>query len=643
MIQSEKRLSGDSEVRGSHVNEELENSFNKTVNSVKTTSNNPNSKNTENNLKLDQLSIANNFSIKLEEFILTMVKDISAKTMAEIMTKNKDSEDAITHIITIKPNSEPIKQKTRGIPQAFRDEFKKTLMEMKEAGMIVDSKSPWCSPVRLVKKPDGSIRVCVDFRKVNNVTVKDSFPIPKIEDIFSHLAKAKIFSTIDMTSGYYQVKMDKDSMPYTAFASQWGFYEYVVMPMGLTNACATFQRLMNMVLDGYIGDFCLVYLDDIIIYSENEEDHLKHVQQVVERLRKHNLKIKLSKCKFARKKIEYLSHVIENGTITPNPQKVEAVNNTIKPKNVKQVQSFLGLVSYYRKFIKNCSTIASPLIKLTEKNEKFNWTNECEDAFNTLKSYLGSQDHVLALPDFNKMFVIECDASKYGIGGVLSQKTGKHFQPVAFFSKHLSKTERNYSTSERELLAIVLSVEHFKQFVYGREFKIITDHEPLKYLATVDAPAPRLARLQKRLNINNQTIEYRSGKLNGNADALSRMVDEEIEDNSETDETLVINAMYLSNNKPNKDQYEDKNLNWIIKLLKENSNRPIIETFENLERKSLYKQWSRLKIFNNTLFREYTNLENDTIHYQYVVPKLQREFILSNNHNTVVCGHLGYH
>ena len=202
MIQSEKRLSGDSEVRGYHVNEELENSFNKTVNSVKTTSNNPNSKNTENNLKLEQQSIDNNFSIKLEEFILTMVKDISAKTMAEIMTKNKDSEDAITHIITIKPNSEPIKQKTRGIPQAFRDEFKKTLMEMKEAGMIVDSKSPWCSPVRLVKKPDGSIRVCVDFRKVNNVTVKDSFPIPKIEDIFSHLDKAIIFSTIDMTSGY---------------------------------------------------------------------------------------------------------------------------------------------------------------------------------------------------------------------------------------------------------------------------------------------------------------------------------------------------------------------------------------------------------------------------------------------------------
>ena len=240
--------------------------------------------------------------------------------------------------------------------------------------------------------------------------------------------------------------------------------------------------------------------------------------------------------------------------------------------------------------------------------------------------------------------MIECDASKYGLGGVLSQKTGRHFRPIAYYSKHLSKTEKNYSTSERELLAIVLSVEHFKQYVYGREFKIITDHEPLKFLATADAPAPRLARLQKRLNIYNQTIEYRSGKLNGNADALSRMVDEneELEDNCEKEATVMINAMHLSNNKPNNDQTVDENLNWIIKLLRGNKERPNIKEFNNLEQKSLYKQWTRLKIFNNTLFREYINVENDSVHYQYVVPAKQREFILANSHDTVVCGHLGF-
>ncbi len=246
----------------------------------------------------------NNFLIELETYILSLVGDISANNMMEIMARKENTLEAITHVISVKANSEPIKQKSRGIPHAFRDEFKKTLEEMKTAGMIIDSKSPWCSPVRLVKKPGGSIRVCVDFRKVNNVTIKDSFPIPKIEDIFSHLAKAKIFSTIDLASGYYQIKMDKNSMQYTAFASQWGFYEYVVMPMGLTNACATFQRLMNTVLEGYIGVFCLVYLDDIIIYSENEQEHLRHVKLIIERLRLHNLKIKLSKCKFARKKVE---------------------------------------------------------------------------------------------------------------------------------------------------------------------------------------------------------------------------------------------------------------------------------------------------------------------------------------------------
>ncbi len=325
--------------------------------------------------------------------------------------------------------------------------------------------------------------------------------------------------------------------------------------------------------------------------------------------------------------------------------KIEAVSKAKRPKNVKQIQSFLGLVSYYRKFIKNCSTIASPLIELTKKGEPFIWTDECESAFQTLKSYLISHDHVLALPNFDKEFVIECDASKYGLGGVLSQKTGRHYQPIAYFSKHLSKTEQNYSTSERELLAIVLSVEHFKQYVYGREFKILTDHEPLKFLSTADAPAPRLARLQKRLNIYNQKIEYRAGKLNGNADALSRMVDGENEDekSNENDETVVINAMYLRNNTPNKDQLKDPNLVWIIDLLKNNLDRPEINEFENNERRSLYKQWSRLKLFNNTLFREYIDLETDVIHYQYVVPKETREFILANSHDTVVCGHLGFH
>lgn len=389
---------------------------------------------------------------------MDLIKDISATNMFDIMSGKSVATDAITHVILIKPDTEPIKQKNRGIPQAFQEEFKRTIKEMKESGMIVDSKSPWCSPVRLVRKPDGSIRVCIDFRKVNNVTIKDGFPIPKIDYLFTRLSKAKIYSTIDLCHGYFQVKMDEGSRPYTAFATQWGFYEFLVMTMGLSNSCATFQRLLNRVLDGYLDVCCLVYLDDIIVFSDSVEQHKIDVENVVKKLKEYNLKVKPSKCKFARSRIEYLSHIVENGKIKPNPAKTAAVSQAKRPKNVKQIQAFLGLVGYYRKFIKNCSIIASPLIKLTEKNVEFIWTEECENAFQTLKFYLVSDKHVLTLPNYDNEFVVEADGSKMGAGGVLSQKVGKHLQPVAYFSKHFSKTEKNYNTSEREFLSIILSV-----------------------------------------------------------------------------------------------------------------------------------------------------------------------------------------
>ena len=361
---------------------------------------------------------------------------------------------------------------------------------------------------------------------------------------------------------------------------------------------------------------------------------------VVQRLREYNLKIKPSKCKFARSKLEYLSHIIENGTIRPNPEKTAVVGDAKHPKTVKQVQAFLGLVSYYRKFIKGCSTIASPLIKLTEKNSSFNWTQECEHAFQTLKTFLISNEHVLALPDFDKEFVVEADASKFGIGGVLSQKNGRHYQPIAYYSKHLSKTERNYSTSERELLAIVMSVEHFKEYLYGRQFRILSDHEPLKFLATCDAPTPRLARLQRRLNIYNQSIEYRAGKNHGNADALSRMVDEEQMGEEQDNGEVIINTIHLKPKHVTSNQTSDPDLKWIIDLLINNKVRPALTDFENAERRSLYKQWSRLKLIDNFLYREYLD-EYDRILRQYVVPKNEREFILKNSHDTLTCGHLG--
>jgi hypothetical protein len=391
-----------------------------------------------------------------------MFDGITATNLQELNFRtnpNLSEEQTVRHKILLKPGTEPVKQKNRGIPYSFRKEFEGSVSEMLNADMIRKSESPCSSPVRLVRKNDGRIRVCVDYRKLNSITIKDAFPLPRIEDLFTYLTFATIFTVLDLTSGYYQVAMSPESQKYTAFSCEFGFYEYKVMPMGLTNACATFQRLMNSVLNDLLGTVCLVYLDDIIIFSQNIEEHKRHVRMVVDRLRANNLKIKLSKCKIARRCIQYLSHIIEGGTIRANPEKIAAVRDFPVPTTVKTVQSFLGLVSYYRKFIKDCGNICSPLIKLTMKGVAFVWSPECQTAFERLKDLLTISGNILILPDMSKPFRIECDASKYGIGGVLSQQVGdKHWLPVAYFSKHLNKIESGYSASEREMLAIVLCI-----------------------------------------------------------------------------------------------------------------------------------------------------------------------------------------
>ena len=588
---------------------------------------------------------------ELLKIIHEEIKDISATNMQDLMRlTNLDvsNDEAYTHEIIIKPDTEPIKQKVRKIPYSFASEFRNMIEEMKRAGMIVDSSSPWCSPVRLVRKKDGTVRICVDFRKLNNVTVKDAYPIPIINDLFVYLAKAKVFSTLDLKSGYFQVKMKPESQALTAFACEFGFYEYKVMPMGLTNACATFQRLMNKVLAGLVGKICLVYLDDIIIYSNNELEHVEHIRLVCERLRQHNLKIAIHKCKFFKKRIEYLSHVIEDGQLLPNPLKVEAINKIQPPINVKQIQAFLGLASYYRKFIKSFSQIASPLIQLTEKNKRFEWDETCSTAFNILKTALVSEQ-ILILPDFNEEFVLDTDACGYGAGAVLSQKRNGQLHPVAYFSKHLSKVERRYSTSERELLAIVLAVEYFKQYVYGRHFKIRTDHEPLKYLLTVDTPSARLGRLHNRLKMYDFDIEYRAGKQNQNADALSRIVTDELNGREldENDNDIIINVVHLEPVSLKEEQLQDEDIAFIYALKRferTGQPKPIIKQFVNETQQLLYKQWSKLIIINNNLYREYVkvNGSDESITYQYVVPKKQVNYVLKMCHDHVFSGHLGF-
>ncbi|KAL0128565.1 hypothetical protein PUN28_003720 [Cardiocondyla obscurior] len=340
------------------------------------------------------------------------------------------------------------------------------------------------------------VRIVVDFRKLNEITIGDSFPIPNITDILDQLGQAKYFSTLDLASRYHQIPMHEMARNKTAFSTTLGHYEFNRMPFGLKNAPATFQRLINAVLSGLQGIKCLVYLDDIIIYGPTLHEHNERLKKVFKRLREHNLKLQPGKCEFLRKEVLYLGHIIAEDGIRPDPSKISAVRNYPTPKKIKNIQSFIGLSGYYRKFIANFSKIAKPLTNLTRKGQEFKWEIEQQQAFKMLKEKLTTAP-VLNYPDFAKKFLIITDASDQAIGAILSQGEIGEDRPISYASRILNKAEKNYTTTEKELLAIVWAVKHFRPYIYRTKFTIITDHKPLTWL-------------------------FNEGKKNTNTDALSR-------------------------------------------------------------------------------------------------------------------------
>ena len=614
------------------------------------------------------------------------VRHIGANGVHDISTTNM-----IEHDIEIIPGTVPIRQKRRPIPPHYIDKFQETIREMEKAGLIEQSNSPWTSPIHIVRKEGGGIRITQDYKRLNAVTVKDAYPLPNINNMLNRLSNAKIFSKLDLTHGYWQIPLSERSRKYTAFASEAGFHQFRVLPMGLTNACATFQRLMDKVLGELVSKICFVYLDDVIIFSENLEDHLKHVKLIVERLEKANLKIKLEKCEFAVSKIEYLSHIIEKGAITPNPKKVAHVRDMKPPKTIRKLKGFLGYASYYRKYIKNFSSIASPLIRATIRTKVVKWTEECQNAFDELKRILTSE-LVLQLPDFSKPFKLDTDACDYGVGASLEQpiiEGCKESKPVAYFSKHLSETQQRYSTTERELLAIVLACEHFRQMLYGVKFQVVTDHQPLKAIFTSSNLSPRLTRWLSRIEMFDPEIVYKEGKKHGNADGLSRMAVDETNDEYENIPATPINRVWVNEevkdafnisdddddwismdeddlddetpreNKVNicqrinlinvrsetvdLEQQQDSNIVWIYNLIKTETFNKIkteVTTFENKEQESFYKQRQRLRIINKQLYREFMD-ENESVVLQYVVPRHMRDLFLKKAHDSIYGAHQG--
>ena len=418
----------------------------------------------------------------------------------------------------------PVRQRPYRMPHIYREAVEKELEMMLEEGVIEPCVSEWASPMVIVKKKDDTIRLCVDYRRLNAGTQLDAYPMPRVEDILDQLGQAKYITTLDLAKGYWQVPVAEEDRHKTAFITTKGLYQFKMMPFGLCGAPATFQRMMDEVIRG-MDKFASAYLDDLIVFSYNWEDHLTHLRVMLNRLGEVGLTTKPSKCQLAMAECTYLGHVVGNGVVKPEATKLQTIEQFPLPTTKKQVRSFLGLAGYYRRFIPDYATIAAPLTELIRKYEpeRISWSEGCNRAFCELKGRLLSYP-VLRNVNFSLPFTLQVDASDVGVGAVLSQIDEEGMDhPVAYFSRKLLPREQKYATVEKECLAIKLGIEKFSVYLMGREFTIQTDHRALQWLSKCQNLNSRLTRWSIALQSYKFKVLHRRGTENANADALSRI------------------------------------------------------------------------------------------------------------------------
>ena len=458
--------------------------------------------------------------------------------------------DKVQHEIDLEPGSTPHKERYRTIPAHLLDEVRRHLDELMETGAITPSESPWCNAVVLVRKKNGELRFCIDFRKLNKKTKKDAYPLPRINDALNAMGGSKFFSCLDLKRGFYQAEMAEDSRPLTAFTvGNLGFYEFRKMPFGLCNAPATFQRLMQNCLGELNYTICVVYLDDIIVFADTEEEHLRRIALVLQRLMNAKLKLKPGKCEFFKTEIEYLGHKLTANGILPCQRNLEKVAQMGEPRTVTEVKSFLGLASHYRRFIKGFAKIASPMNAYTTKemnpsgkkgrqSPEVTLDEKAREAFLKLKNLLVDPP-VLVYADITKPFRLETDASKIALGAVLTQEANGAHHPVAYASRLLQGPEVRYHSSKQEFLAFKWAVvEQFPQFLICKPFTVRTDNNPLTYVTTTPNLDATGHRWMAALASFNFSLEYLKGTKNGAADALSRDPQDNILSPAETEAFL---------------------------------------------------------------------------------------------------------
>ncbi|GJS84077.1 putative reverse transcriptase domain-containing protein [Tanacetum coccineum] len=419
--------------------------------------------------------------------------------------------------IDLVPGAAPVARAPYRLAPSEMKELSEQLKELSDKGFIRPSSSPWGAPVLFVKKKDGSFRMCIDYRELNKLTVKNRYPLPRIDDLFDQLQGSSVYSKIDLRSGYHQLRVREEDIPKTAFRTRYGHYEFQVMPFGLTNAPAVFMDLMNRVCKPYLDKFVIVFIDDILIYSKNKQEHEEHLKLILELLKKEELYAKFSKCEFWIPKVQFLGHVIDSEGIHVDPAKIESIKDWTSPKSPTEIRQFLGLAGYYRRFIEGFSKIAKPMTKLTQKKVKFEWGDKQEAAFQLLKQKLCSAP-ILALPEGSEDFIAYCDASKKGLGAVLMQRE----KVISYASRQLKIHEKNYTTHDLELGAVVFALKIWRHYLYGTKCTVFTDHKSLQHILDQKELNMRQRRWLELFSDYDFDIRYHSGKANFIADALSR-------------------------------------------------------------------------------------------------------------------------
>ncbi|GJX76749.1 putative reverse transcriptase domain-containing protein [Tanacetum coccineum] len=434
--------------------------------------------------------------------------------------------------IDLVPGAAPVVREPYRLAPSEMKELSEQLKELSDKGFIRPSSSPWGAPVLFVKKKDGSFRMCIDYRELNKLTVKNRYPLPRIDDLFDQLQGSSVYSKINLRSGYHQLRVREEDILKTAFRTSYGYYEFQVMPFGLTNAPAVFMDLMNRVCKPYLDKFVIVFIDDILIYSKNKQEHEEHLKLILELLKKEELYAKFSKCEFWIPKVQFLGHVIDSEGIHVDPAKIESIKDWTSPKSPTEIRQFLGLAGYYRRFIEGFSKIAKPMTKLTQKKVKFVWGDKQEAAFQLLKQKLCIAP-ILALPEGSEDFIAYCDISKKSLGAVLMQRE----KVISYASCQLKIYEKNYTTHDLELGAVVFALKIWRHYLYGTKCMVFTDHKSLQHILNQKELNMRQRHWLELISDYDCEICYHPGKANVVADALSR---------KERDQPLRVRALVMT-------------------------------------------------------------------------------------------------